>query len=409
MSEWSIFCAVVDNYGDLGVCLRLARQLHAEYGLQVSLWVDDPRAVEAFLGVAWRDGTQLEYDGLHLRRWPRQWSTAAEAALPAAGDVVIEAFGCDLPAAVINAMAERATPPLWINLEYLSAEPWVSECHLLRSMMAAAGGKGLTRTFFFPGFRTGTGGLLRERNLLDRQAAWQQNDPRSRRALLRELGCALPPADDGIFISLFTYESRSLAGWLDALSQASQPACCLVPEGRVLAGVGAALGHDELRPGEGVVQGSLTVIVLPFMTQECYDRLLGICDINLVRGEDSFVRAQWAARPLLWHIYPQQEEAHLIKLQAFLDLYGAQARADEGVASPGEDSALADMSRFWLAWNRGEDCGDLWHHLRPQLPSLREHARKWQRKLAKRPDLAANLLQLQRDWQQEQQSRTCGQ
>ena len=39
--SWDIFCTVVDNYGDIGVCWRLARQLAAEHGFAVRLWVDD--------------------------------------------------------------------------------------------------------------------------------------------------------------------------------------------------------------------------------------------------------------------------------------------------------------------------------------------------------------------------------
>src|SRR5690606_14251406 len=194
-------------------------------------------------------------------------------------------------------------------------------------------------------FRSDTGGLLRERNLLSQQATWQQDERRSRLMLLREIGSSVELADDCIVISLFTYENRSLAGWLDALSHAPEPACCLVPEGRVLSGVAAALRCSELRPGDIVVRGSLTVAVLPFMTQQQYDQLLGTSDFNLVRGEDSFVRAQWAARPLLWHIYRQQEETHIAKLQAFLDLYSAGEGAGE---SAGESAPLADMARFWL-------------------------------------------------------------
>ena len=39
--QWDVFCAVVDNYGDIGVCWRLSRQLAAEHGIAVRLWVDD--------------------------------------------------------------------------------------------------------------------------------------------------------------------------------------------------------------------------------------------------------------------------------------------------------------------------------------------------------------------------------
>jgi uncharacterized repeat protein (TIGR03837 family) len=61
--------------------------------------------------------------------------------------------------------------------------------------------------------------------------------------------------------------------------------------------------------------------VIPFIAQDDHDKLLWSCDINFVRGEDSSVRAQWAARPFVWHLYPQSEQAHLAKLRAFTDRY----------------------------------------------------------------------------------------
>lgn len=47
--------------------------------------------------------------------------------------------------------------------------------------------------------------------------------------------------------------------------------------------------------------------------------------MNLVRGEDSLVRALWAGKPLVWHIYPQDDDAHVAKLSAFLDWLQAPA------------------------------------------------------------------------------------
>ncbi|MBY0444112.1 MAG: elongation factor P maturation arginine rhamnosyltransferase EarP, partial [Burkholderiales bacterium] len=38
--RWDIFCRVIDNYGDIGVCWRLARQLSFEHGFAVRLMVD---------------------------------------------------------------------------------------------------------------------------------------------------------------------------------------------------------------------------------------------------------------------------------------------------------------------------------------------------------------------------------
>ena len=77
--------------------------------------------------------------------------------------------------------------------------------------------------------------------------------------------------------------------------------------------------------GAARTRGALTVRVLPFVPQDDYDRLLWACDVNFVRGEDSFVRAQWAGQPFLWHIYLQDENLHHVKLRAFLQRYAADA------------------------------------------------------------------------------------
>ena len=42
--SWDIFCQVIDNFGDIGVCWRLAADLAAR-GHQVRLWVDDASAL----------------------------------------------------------------------------------------------------------------------------------------------------------------------------------------------------------------------------------------------------------------------------------------------------------------------------------------------------------------------------
>ena len=82
---------------------------------------------------------------------------------------MIEAFACELPESYIAAMAQRTVPPVWIDLEYLSAEAWVEGCHRLPSLRARWP---LDKYFFFPGFTPQTGGLLREHNLLADRAAF---------------------------------------------------------------------------------------------------------------------------------------------------------------------------------------------------------------------------------------------
>jgi hypothetical protein len=64
------------------------------------------------------------------------WRTPFAAAEPA--QVVIDAFGCSLPEAYLAAMAVQSPPPVWINLEYLSASPGSEHHGLPRRIPAAA-------------------------------------------------------------------------------------------------------------------------------------------------------------------------------------------------------------------------------------------------------------------------------
>ena len=118
------------------------------------------------------------------------------------------------------------------------------------------------------------------------------------------------------------------------------------------------------------------------MPRPDYDRLLAACDLNFVRGEDSFVRSQWAALPFVWHIYPQDEDAHHVKLEAFMDRYCQGLSADAAQA----------LRVFWREWNRGEGAGLAWPAFSAALPALLDHARVWASRLAVNGDLAANLV-----------------
>ena len=307
-ASWDIFCSVIDNYGDIGVTWRLARQLVAEHDARVRLWVDDLSAFGRLCPEADAHATRQVQQGVEVRLWPMPWQPVDAA------DVVIEAFACELPAAYIEAMRARQPKVLWLNLEYLSAEEWVEGCHGLPSLQS----NGLQKFFFFPGFTAGSGGLLRERDLLARRQAFQA-DAQARASFLHSLGVqALPGAR---LISLFAYENDALGDWLDALAADTRVTQLLVPEGRILGDLQAWLGCCALDAGDVHRCGQLQVQILPFVRQDQYDRLLWCCELNAVRGEDSFVRAQWAGRPLLWHIYRQAEDAHLDKLEAFLALY----------------------------------------------------------------------------------------
>lgn len=374
-ARWDIFCSVVDNYGDIGVTWRLARQLVVEHGCEVRLWVDDLRAFERMCPQIDVQVSQQWQEGVEVRHWPAQWPGAQSA------DVVIAAFACQLPAEYMERMAEREQPPLWMNLDYLSAEDWVVGCHRLPSVKF----KGVQKYFFFPGFRPGTGGLLREAGLLERRQAFQLDDV-AQRQFLQTLGVA--PAVDARLMSLFAYENPGLAGWLDVLAADGRATHLLVPEGRILGDVQRWLGVSSLSAGDIQVRGALTVQVIAFVRQEQYDRLLWCCAFNAVRGEDSFVRAQWAGRPLLWHIYRQDEDIHLDKLDAFLELYTI-------ALSP---AAKAAVIALWQAWNTDGDMAQAWKMLLEHWTEVNEHAQKWCLEQGLQADLATALVQFYESW-----------
>ncbi len=328
--RWDIFCSVVDNYGDAGVAWRLARQLAAEHRRAVRLFVDTLPALSRIAPDVDPSSERQTVRGIDVMRWA---GTERPMAPVTPGQVVIEAFGCGLPSSYIDAML--AAPPAWINLEYLTAETWIEGCHGLASRHSRLP---LQRHFYFPGFTPESGGLLREADLLARRDAFQ-SDPAAPAAFWRSLGAA--PAEGALAISLFCYPNRHLSALLDAWADGDVPVCCIVPEGVATGDLDRWSGGAVPHAGQTLMRGRLTLAGVPFVAQEDYDRLLWACDVNLVRGEDSFVRALWAARPLLWQPYPQADDAQRVKLDAFLRRYA------QGLP---RDSA-ADFDAWHRAWN----------------------------------------------------------
>jgi len=302
---WDIFCNVIDNHGDIGVCWRLAAELGAR-GERVRLRVDDASAL-AWMAPQGANGVDV-----------LSWTSEAGP-----GDVVVEAFGCELPEAFQAAIARLARhegiQPAWINLEYLTAESFAERTHGLPSPVMSGPAAGLTKHFFYPGFTPRTGGLIREGDLLQRQAAFDRGGWLSARGIA--------PLGE-LLVSMFCYEPAAMPDLVAQLATASRPVRLLVTAGRATGAVQAVLGKDASR-------GNLAVTYLPLMPHPDFDHLLWACDFNFVRGEDSLVRALWAGAPFVWQLYPQHDDAHHAKLEAFLDWLEAPAAECE----------------FYRAWN----------------------------------------------------------
>lgn len=348
-----IYCQVIDNYGDAGVCWRLARAL-AQHGLAVTLWVDDLLRLAALRPALQADLSSQVLDGFTVCAW-----NAATVPHPPA-DLVIEAFGCRMPAAQLTAMASMSSPPVWINLEYLSAESWVDEHHGLPSPHPSLP---LKRYFFFPGFDLRSGGLIRERHLLAERAAFNTV---ARDAFLARLGVVLAPTEK--LLSIFCYPSAPLCELLKTL-HAGPPVLCVFPGG--------------LPEGcEALQAGAVRLQALPFLEPDDYDRLLWSSDLNFVRGEDSAVRAQWAGQPFIWQLYEQAEGAHHVKRAAFLIRYFQNF----------DDSLAALVEAGWQRWNRETDAPLDWPALVKALPGWSIHAYAWAEQMGNQSDLVSRLL-----------------
>ena len=379
----AIFCKVVDNYGDIGICWRLARQLWREHGVRVTLWVDDLSSFRRICPPVDTAAEVQEVDGILVRHWRDQ----EESFMPGdIADIVIEFFAVDIPPGYVAAMAQRSPRPVWFNLEGLTAEEWVEGCHRLPSMHPRLK---LTKHFFFPGFTARTGGLLHEAGLDEERAAFQA-DRGAMADFLARFGVT-PAEMDALKVSLFCYPHAPVQALLRAWSEGNRPVACLVPEGVAAQAVGDFLGAAPgavPAAGASATHGALTVRVLPFVPQPDYDRLLWACDLNFVRGEDSFVRAQWAGRPFVWHIYPQDENLHHKKLRAFLARYAGAG---------GEE--LDALATFSLGWNGALDIAAMpaaWQALQAALPRVVIRAEEWREEVLAHGDLTTNLLEFAR-------------
>jgi len=372
-NRWDIFCKVVDNYGDIGVAWRLARMLAAEHDLDVRLWVDEPAALARIWPAATADVQSQRVAAVEVRRWTEPFPDVEP------GEVVVETFQCVIPESYLAAMAARTHPPCWINLDYLSAEDWVSGCHRLPSPHPRLP---LTKYFYFPGFDSATGGLLHERGL-DAQRATFLSDPRALERYWARHEMDLPGRGE-LRVSLFCYEEAPTAELFSHWARGASLITALMPAGAAAERIRTALGSSGASNG-WIERGAARLKIIPFSDQTEFDRLLWACHVNFVRGEDSFVRAQWARRPFVWNIYPQRENTHWIKLHAFLDRYTAGAVPAHALA----------IRHLWRAWNGLVSPAELalaWEGYIAQREDIARHAVRWAEQLAQQEELATGLV-----------------
>ena len=280
---------------------------------------------------------------------------------------MISTFGCRLPQCVLESMGEQQPPPVWINLEHLTPQSWTGSCHTLASPNRI---NGLDEIFFFPGFDSSTGGLLREPDLLQERDGFHA-DPGERDRFLAELG--VQKADRSLpSVLVFGYPDAPINALIEALAN-GPPMLLLLPSG----------------PAPTIRQRNLRIHAFSWVAQRDFDRLLWSCMAAFVRGEDSLVRAHWAAIPFIWQPYRQADQSHREQLEAWLArwrpfLPEAATAAHASLARAWDRGEAAHLSAAWDAWIK-------------HLPELKQGTADWSRQLAAGPSLIQSLSAFLRD------------
>ncbi|WP_298975110.1 elongation factor P maturation arginine rhamnosyltransferase EarP [uncultured Fusobacterium sp.] len=280
-----IFCEVIDNYGDVGVAYRLARELKRIYPNKKLRFIINQ--TEELSLIKKKDNiTVLTYKDINK--------------IENSADLVIETFACNIPEMYMNIALKSSK--LMINLEYFSSENWVDDFHLQESFL----GGNLKKYFFIPGLSKKSGGIILDKEFLDRKNKVQEN----REYYLKQFNIN---ENYDLIISVFSYE-KNFDNFLKTLQELDKKVLLLLLSEKTQKNFIKYFDNNNY-------YDKIKIVKLPFFTYDKYEELLALCDINLVRGEDSFVRALLLGKPFLWHIYPQDEDTHIMKLESFLEKY----------------------------------------------------------------------------------------
>ena len=286
-----IFCDVIDNFGDAGVTYRLARALKAELvDSDIRLFTN---GLEAFSEIDRRIDHKLKDQicgGIRFSSYDILTPEFAEKyEIP---ELVIEAFACHIPAAYYEKALDSDC--LIINLDHLSAEKWIEGVHLKESLT----GRKAKKYFFMPGLTSASGGIIPDRQLSDGEKAEKRKYFENLYGL----------ESDSFLISVFTYE-HDFRQFFSDLKSIGKKVSLIVFGEKSQRSIGKADLEDD----------GIRIIYSDFLPQAEYDDLLKACDLNFVRGEDSWARACLSKKPFVWHAYHQKDNYQLVKVKAFLE------------------------------------------------------------------------------------------
>jgi len=311
-----IFCHVIDNYGDAGVVYRFAKEcLLARPGLRIRVFIDDVKPLHDMVPGIDPVKTMQELDGVAFN----SWDIITEDLVKEIGtaDILVEAFACFIPDMVLETASRR--PTVIINLEYFSAEPWIEGYHLKESLV----GRGaLKKYYFMPGLTPASGGVIIDTRMERARGVVNQNRVEYFAELLEKYGLGRHGSKIPLFGTVFTY-TRGFDTLLEDLQSIDNDVFLFVLGQKSAEGMLRTLERKTAGPFSGPIGklGNTHIVFMPFLPQYHYDELLCACDFNIVRGEDSLVRAVLAGKPLLWQAYIQENKYQLVKVKAFAETF----------------------------------------------------------------------------------------
>ena len=350
-----LICKVIDFFGDSGVAWRIAKQLQVDFNIEVHLLVDDLMTTQRLIPSLDISLKKQTIDGICI--YHGDFSEDSKS-LPSPPAFVFNLFNIDLPHAY-KALIQSGKSK-YIAIEYLSAEPWVDNFHLKPSIDPESG---LIKTFFYPGFTNQTGGLIREKDLLLRREAFTQA---RRDKIIKSFG----GNPDFYSISLFYYPTQKIETFLGVMDIMKKPIQFFIPQ-YLLDLLKAKKNYQHLH-----------IIPYPFLSHDDFDDLLWSCNLNFVRGEDSWIRALWAGKPFIWQPYVQENNIHLIKLKAFLRSYCEDC----------EQELSETLIKMHNDWSNNKFSEALWRDFFKSQASLESFALKRSYHYSKEPSFVESLV-----------------
>lgn len=328
-----IFCEIIDNYGDIGVVYRTAKELQKifpESKIRVFLnRLDEFKKINSQV----LDLPSQNIDGIEYITFDYLRDNANELLT---AQVIIEAFGCQIPEEYMEIAYDNSE--LLINLEYLSAEDWIEDFHLQSSPL----GRGkLKKVFFMPGFTEKSGGVIADSNYLERIQRVLENKEFYEKKYLSDI----EDRENKIIGTLFSYE-KNFTPLLEDLKKLDKDVVILAMGEKTQDSLRKILKNFSIEDFRNSLKyGKIEIRFLNFLNQEEYEELINIVDFNFVRGEDSFIRAVLTGKPYMWHIYCQEEYAHMDKIEGFLDKYR------KVIENFSDEDFLLNMEKFFKDYN----------------------------------------------------------